>query len=98
MFIVCSVKAKADVPGFFLPAGEGLLPTATKPAEVWDDGAPEVGDDGNVTGLVERIGEGRVDVREQTRRNRERSEWEERAERLGKAVRLTTTEVDAASA
>ena len=57
-----------------------------------------MGDDGNVTGLVERIGEGRVDVREQTRRNRERNEWEERAERLGKAVRLTTTEVDAASA
>ena len=90
--------APPDPTGMDPMSGFRLLPTATKPAEVWDDGAPEVGDDGNVTGLVERIGEGRVDVREQTRRNRERSEWEERAERLGKAVRLTTTEVDAASA
>jgi hypothetical protein len=102
--------APPDPSGLDPMVGLQLLPTNTKAADIWmneDDSssssAPQkplalglADDEGEIIGLVERIGEGRVDKREKFRRNKEIVDWQERAERFAKTVRATTAEVEVA--
>ena len=106
--------APPDPSGLDPMAGFQLLPTNTKPADIWVNEAGDVGtdrsagagagtgaegtDDGaEIIGLIERIGDGRMDKREESRRNREKAEWQERAARFAKMIRATTAEVDVAT-
>ena len=98
--------APPDPRGLDPMAGLQLLPTHTKPADIWlnEDnstarhaaGKALVDDEREIIGLVERIGEGSVDKREKFRRNKEIVEWQERAERFAKTVRTITAEVEVA--
>lgn len=72
-----------------------LRPMKTEAADLWMDPGSTAGGD-EVIGLIERIGEGRADKREESRRNRERLEWQERADRFAKIVRANAAEVDVA--
>ena len=102
--------APPDPSGSDPMVGLQLLPTNTKPADIWTNedasisssaaqnrralGLPD--GESEIIGLIERIGEGRVDRREEFRRNKEIVDWQERAERFAKIVRATTAEVEVA--